>query len=211
MRFLVYILPFTLGFFVASCAIARRGSSEVDIPDGPKVRTMTPTNPDTPTTQVVKRTVTRTYFNPVEENEKIINSTGDQVKHEVVSTETPTKLLKSEVIVDEVNTSVSGSWFDKAKTKLAALRPVMYVGIAFMLASAAMFFPVVYAFVGSRTIQLAVGLAGLGMTILPTLIVGQENLILIIGVLAVAMYIFAHRHGELKGTVKALKPDVKKT
>lgn len=215
MRLFVQLLAFSIGFFVASCAVTRRGGSDVDIPNGPKVHTITPSNPNTPTTNVVKRTVTRTYFDPIPANETdapatVSQRTGNQVKREVVSTETPTPLLKSETVVDEVNTTISGSWFDQMKTKLGALKPVMYVGIFLMLAAAAMFVPAVYAFVGSRTTQLMVGLVGLGMTILPTLIVGQENLILIIGVLAVAVYVFAHRHGELKGTVKALTSDVKK-
>jgi hypothetical protein len=87
--------------------------------------------------------------------------------------------------------------------KLRSLRPVMFVGIVlFIFGAASLVYPPLKLIVGSSTTSALAIIAGLGLVILPTLIVGNEILILCAGVGAVALYWFSHRHGELRGALR---------
>lgn len=91
-------------------------------------------------------------------------------------------------------------------SKLKALRPVMFVGIAlFIVGAASLAWPPLKAIVGSATTSVIAMLAGLALTVLPTVVVGNEILILAVGVGAVAVYWWSHRHGELRGKVNILE------
>ena len=57
--------------------------------------------------------------------------------------------------------------------------------------------------IGSVTTSAALVLGGLALMVLPSLIVGNELLILGGVVLAVGGWFLAHRHGELRGVVAA--------
>jgi hypothetical protein len=57
--------------------------------------------------------------------------------------------------------------------------------------------------VGSVTTSLAICGGGLALVILPTLIVGNELLILAGVASAVGLWFIAHRHGQLRGLVEA--------
>jgi hypothetical protein len=50
--------------------------------------------------------------------------------------------------------------------------------------------------------------AGVALIALPSLIVGNELLILCVGVGAVGLYFFSHRHGKLQGFVDANKDGI---
>jgi hypothetical protein len=90
--------------------------------------------------------------------------------------------------------------------KLASLRPVMYVGIAvFLFGAASLFWPPLKLIVGSTTTSVVACVAGVAMIALPSLIAGNEVLIMCIGVGGVAAYYFAHRHGSLRGKVQVLE------
>lgn len=90
--------------------------------------------------------------------------------------------------------------------KLKSMRPVMFVGIAlFVFGAASLVYPPLKLIVGSSTTSALAIVTGLALTILPTIIVGNELLILCVGVGAVALYWFSHRHGELRAETKILK------
>jgi membrane-bound ClpP family serine protease len=57
--------------------------------------------------------------------------------------------------------------------------------------------------IGSVTTSAALMLGGVALMVLPTLVVGNELLILGGVALAVGAWFLAHRHGQLRGTVAA--------
>lgn len=89
--------------------------------------------------------------------------------------------------------------------KLSSLRGIVWVGLGlFLFGLGTIFYAPLRALIGSLTTSLAITLGGLALMVLPTLIVGNE-LLLLGGVgLAVGGWCLAHRHGELSGQVKAL-------
>lgn len=96
-------------------------------------------------------------------------------------------------------------WAETA-AKLSALRPVMFVGIGlFILGAASLVWPPLKAIVGSATTSAVAMVAGLGLTILPTIIVGNELLILCVGIGAVGLYWFGHRHSAARTEAKILR------
>ena len=71
-----------------------------------------------------------------------------------------------------------------------------------------MFYPPLKLLIGSMTTSAAIAAGGLALMILPTLIVGNE-LLIIDGVgVAVGGWFLAHRHGRLRGFVDASKDGV---
>lgn len=108
---------------------------------------------------------------------------------------------------ERIKTRIGGAQKDlvgENLSKLRGMRPVMFVGIGlFILGAASFAWPPLRALVGSATTSAVIVVAGLALTVLPTVVVGNETLILCIGVGAIVAYWFAHRHGELRGTVKA--------
>lgn len=68
---------------------------------------------------------------------------------------------------------------------------------------ASLFYPPLKLIIGSVTTSAAMVLGGVAMMVLPTLIVGNELLILSSVGAIVAAWFFAHRHGQLRGLVDA--------
>jgi len=84
--------------------------------------------------------------------------------------------------------------------KLASLKGIVWVGVAmFLFGMASIFYPPLKLLIGSVTTSAAISIGGLALMILPTLIVGNE--LLIIGGVGVAVggWFLAHRHGHLRG------------
>jgi uncharacterized membrane protein YccC len=71
---------------------------------------------------------------------------------------------------------------------------------------ASLVWPPLKAIVGSVTTSAALVLGGLALMVLPSLIVGNELLILGVVALAVGGWFLAHRHGQLRGQVAANTP-----
>ena len=93
--------------------------------------------------------------------------------------------------------------------KLSSLKGLVWVGVAmFMFGLASIFYPPLKLLIGSVTTSAAIASGGLALMILPTLIVGNE--LLIIGGVGVAVggWFLAHRHGKLQGFVDANKDGV---
>jgi len=90
------------------------------------------------------------------------------------------------------------------RTKLSSLRGVTWVGLAmFLLGLASLVWPPLKAIVGSVTTSASILLGGLALIILPTLVVGNELLILGTVTLVVAAWFLAHRHGQLRGLLSS--------
>ena len=90
--------------------------------------------------------------------------------------------------------------------KLASLKGIVWVGVAmFLFGLASIFYPPLQAIIGSVTTSVAILVGGLALMVLPTLIVGNELLILAGVAAAVGLWFLAHRHGQLRGLVDAAK------
>jgi hypothetical protein len=84
--------------------------------------------------------------------------------------------------------------------KLASLKGIVWVGVGlFLFGLAALVWPPLKAVIGSVTTSIALMLGGVALMVLPSLVVGNELLILGVVTLAVGGWFLAHRHGELRG------------
>jgi hypothetical protein len=90
--------------------------------------------------------------------------------------------------------------------KLASLKGIVWVGVLmFIFGLASIFYPPLQAIIGSVTTSVAILVGGLALMVLPTLVVGNELLILAGVATAVGLWFLAHRHGQLRGLVDANK------
>jgi uncharacterized membrane protein YccC len=76
----------------------------------------------------------------------------------------------------------------------------------FVFGLASLVYPPLKVIVGSVTTSAALMLGGVALMVLPSMIVGNELLILGGVGLGVGAWFLAHRHGELKGIVAASTP-----
>jgi hypothetical protein len=94
--------------------------------------------------------------------------------------------------------------------KLASLKGIVWVGaLLFLFGLASLFYPPLKLLIGSVTTSLAITAGGIALMILPSLIVGNELLILAGVAAAVGLWFLAHRHGQLRGLVEAAKSEIK--
>lgn len=125
------------------------------------------------------------------------------------SEQTFKRTIENGKVTEELSTKIGAAQKDllaEAGAKLKALRPVMFVGIAlFIFGAASLVWPPLKVIVGSATTSAVAMVAGLALTILPTVVVGNEALILGVGVGAVALYWFSHRHGSARTEAKILR------
>ena len=92
--------------------------------------------------------------------------------------------------------------------KLSSLKGIVWVGVAlFVFGLASLVYPPLKVVVASVTTSAALVLGGLALMVLPSLIVGNELLILGAVALAVGGWFLAHRHGQLRGIVAATVPE----
>jgi hypothetical protein len=88
--------------------------------------------------------------------------------------------------------------------KLSSLKGIVWVGVGlFVFGPASLVWPPLKVIIGSVTTSAALMLGGLALMDLPSLIVGNELLILGGVALAVGGWFLAHRHGQLRGIVAA--------
>lgn len=108
-------------------------------------------------------------------------------------------------ITERVKTKIGAAQKDTARelgAKLSSLKGVVWVGVlVFLFGAASLFYPPLKLIVASTTTSAAACAAGLALIFLPSVIVGHEVLLICIGVGAVGLYWFAHRHGHLKGQI----------
>jgi hypothetical protein len=88
--------------------------------------------------------------------------------------------------------------------KLSSLKGIVWVGLVlFVFGLASLVWPPLKLIIGSVTTSAALMAGGLALMILPTLIVGNELLILGGVAAVVGCWFLAHRHGHLHGLVSA--------
>ena len=88
--------------------------------------------------------------------------------------------------------------------KLASLKGIVWVGVmVFLFGLATMFYPPLKLIIGSITTSAAITVGGLALIVLPTVIVGNEMLIMGGVAAAGGLWFLAHRHGQLRGLVDA--------
>jgi hypothetical protein len=88
--------------------------------------------------------------------------------------------------------------------KLSSLKGIVWVGVGlFVFGLASLVYPPLKVVIGSVTTSAALLLGGVALMVLPTLVVGNELLILGAVALAVGGWFLAHRHGQLRGLVAA--------
>jgi hypothetical protein len=88
--------------------------------------------------------------------------------------------------------------------KLACLKGIVWVGVGlFLFGLASLVYPPLKVIVASVTTSAALMFGGLALMVLPSLIVGNELLILSAVAIAIGGWFLAHRHGQLRGIVSA--------
>ena len=91
--------------------------------------------------------------------------------------------------------------------KLASLKGFVWVGVGlFVFGLASLVWPPLKVIVGSVTTSAALMLGGVVLMVLPSMVVGNELLILGVVGIAVGGWFLAHRHGQLRGIVAASTP-----
>ncbi len=91
--------------------------------------------------------------------------------------------------------------------KLSSLKGIVWVGVGlFVFGLASLVYPPLKVVIGSVTTSAALMLGGVALMVLPTLVVGNELLILGGVGVAVGGWFLAHRHGQLRGIVAASGP-----
>jgi hypothetical protein len=111
--------------------------------------------------------------------------------------------------VEKAGTTIGAAQKDTAReigAKLASLKGIVWVGVLmFVFGIATLVYPPLRAIIGSVTTSLAIIVGGVALMVLPTLVVGNELLILGGVAVAVGGWFLAHRHGQLRGLVDANK------
>ncbi len=88
--------------------------------------------------------------------------------------------------------------------RLSSLKGIVWVGVGlFVFGLASLVYPPLKMVVASVTTSAALMLGGVTLMVLPTMVVGNELLILGVVALAVGGWFLAHRHGELRGSLKS--------
>jgi hypothetical protein len=112
---------------------------------------------------------------------------------------------------EKAGTVIGAAQKDTARelgAKLASLKGIVWIGVVlFVFGLVSLFYPPLKAIVGSVTTSIALTGGGLALMVLPSLIVGNELLILGGVVLAVGAWFLAHRHGQLRGLLEATGAD----
>ena len=172
-------------------------------------------NPAQPSRQDQETVKTRSYTVPagsrMEESHVTATDIGVTVTNvQAVVVSAPMPVVEHEET--RAKTELGAAQKDTARelsAKLASLKGIVWVGVVmFLFGLASMFYPPLQAIVGSVTTSAAIVAGGLALIILPTLIVGNELLILAGVASAVGLWFLAHRHGQLRGLVDAAEAAV---
>ncbi len=170
-------------------------------------------NPAQTSRQDQETVKTKTYTVPagsrIEETHVVKNETAvtpvTNVQSVVVSE--PMPVIEREET--RAQTELGAAQKDTAReigAKLSSLKGIVWVGVAmFLFGLASLFYPPLRAIIGSLTTSAAIFVGGIALMVLPTLIVGNELLILGGVAVAVGGWFVAHRHGKLQGLIDANK------
>lgn len=131
--------------------------------------------------------------NPKAESKQVFTRTVDGVK-----------------VTETVETVIGAAQKDVARemaAKLGSLKGIVWIGVlVFLFGAASAVYPPLKVIVGgSLTTSVVIAAAGLALIVLPTLIVGNEILILCVALGGAGLYFFAHRHASVHSELKTLK------
>jgi hypothetical protein len=172
-------------------------------------------NPAQPSRQDQETVKTRSYTVPagsrLEETHLTATDIGVTVTNvQAVVVSAPMPVVEREET--RAKTELGAAQKDTARelsAKLASLKGIVWVGVVmFLFGLASMFYPPLQAIIGSVTTSAAIVAGGLALMILPSLVVGNELLILAGVATAVGLWFLAHRHGQLRGLVDAAEAAV---
>jgi hypothetical protein len=172
-------------------------------------------NPAQPSRQDQETVKTRSYTVPagsrLEETHLTATDIGVTVTNvQAVVVSAPMPVVEREE--SRAKTELGAAQKDTARelsAKLASLKGIVWVGVVmFLFGLASMFYPPLQAIIGSVTTSAAIVAGGLALMILPSLVVGNELLILAGVASAVGLWFLAHRHGQLRGLVDAAEAAV---
>ena len=172
-------------------------------------------NPAQASRQDQETVKTRSYTLPtgsrIEESRVTANDAGAVVTNvEAVVVSAPMPVVEREET--RAKTELGAAQKDTAReigAKLSSLKGIVWVGVAlFLFGLVSIFYPPLKLLIGSVTTSAAILVGGLALMVLPTLIVGNELLILGGVSVAVGGWFLAHRHGRLQGFVDANKDGV---
>ncbi len=172
-------------------------------------------NPAQPSRQDQETVKTRSYTVPagsrLEESHVTATDIGVTVTNvQAVVVSAPMPVVEREET--RAKTELGAAQKDTARelsAKLASLKGIVWVGVVmFLFGLASMFYPPLQAIVGSVTTSAAIVAGGLALIILPSLVVGNELLILAGVASAVGLWFLAHRHGQLRGLLDAAEAAV---
>lgn len=91
----------------------------------------------------------------------------------------------------------------QARATAAALRPVQLLGLGLLTAGiACLAVPALRMLIGSITTCIGLVLGGLVLSLAPALVPGRETMLTWAILIGIAIYWWAHRHGEIRALVK---------
>ena len=167
-------------------------------------------NPAQPSRQDQETVRTKTYTVPA--GSRLVEShvTADGAGAAVTNVQAVVVSAPMAVVEHEetrAKTELGAAQKDTARelsAKLASLKGIVWVGVAmFLFGLASIFYPPLKLIIGSVTTSVAILVGGISLMVLPSLIVGNEILILCGVGAGVGLWFFAHRHGQLRGLVDA--------
>ena len=120
--------------------------------------------------------------------------------------------LQKTRVTEKAETVIGAAQKDTVReigAKMSSLKGIVWLGAGlFVFGLASLVWPPLRAIIGSVTTSLAISAGGIALMVLPSLVVGNELLILGGVALAVGAWFLAHRHGRLRGMVDANKNGV---
>jgi hypothetical protein len=170
-----------------------------------------PENPAQSASQNFERT-TETEL-PLAAGTKVVEVTVSRNERGEVVTRESTIVLNAPTVqktrvIEKAGTVVGAAQKDVARelgAKLSSMKGIVWVGVVlFVFGVASIAWPTLRAIIGSVTTSIAIIVGGLALMVLPTLIVGNELLILAGVAGAVALWFLAHRHGRVRGNLETM-------
>lgn len=223
-RMAVLLMVVALGFLASGCAGTRalrpgrsvmesRGAARAEFRSEMKQ----PENPAQAASQNYER-VTETEL-PLAKGTKVVEVMRSQDEKGVPRIVEKTIELVEPAVqkvrqVEKAGTSIGAAQKDTARelgAKLSNLKGVVWVGVLmFLFGIGALAYPPLRVAVGSVTTSAAILAGGLMLIVLPSVVVGNEMLILGGVGAGVGCWFLAHRHGKLRGEaeVASLRPPV---
>ncbi len=196
---------------LAGCAFAPKplsGGRSTSTLGGDKVEIQAPENPATETKQTTKKTTVRKFAKAPASNRNSPATVANSATVEESPVQ-PAPQIEEETVTQEVTVEIGAAQKDTSRelaAKLQSMRPMQFLGAAFLIAALAMFHPAVRLLMGSsREMQIMVGAAGLFLIFAPQFIAGNE--LLIMGVTVgglVALYVIK-RSSYKSGIIDANK------